>query len=227
MIDAGIRAVYFDAVGTLLFPRTSVARTYAEHACRHGATVTDDQVRHALRHALANQDELDRRGSWKTDEAREWVRWQTIVADVLPGTDPGLCFAGLWEWFAKPAAWTISPDAGEVLGQLARRGLTVGIASNFDARLLPLVAHFPELAPVRERCVISSLVGWRKPAPQFFAAVAQSADCMPAQVLYVGDDLANDLHGATAAGMRSVLLDPAAYSGTPDRIRSLRDLIVA
>ena len=30
MIDSEIRAVFFDAVGTLLFPRTPVSRTYAK-----------------------------------------------------------------------------------------------------------------------------------------------------------------------------------------------------
>jgi putative hydrolase of the HAD superfamily len=224
MIDATIRAAFFDAVGTLLFPRTPVARTYAEHACRLGADVSEDQVRQAFRSAFARQERLDLAAGWRTDEARERCRWRAIVADVLPGVDAERCFAGLWDWFADPAAWAIHPEAGEVLHELSRRGLTVGIGSNFDARLLPLVEHFPELAPVRGRCVISSLVGWRKPAREFFAALARAAGCGPSQVLYVGDDLRNDLEGATAAGLRAVLLDPNADPMVPVRIRGLRDL---
>ena len=82
----------------------------------------------------------------------------------------------------------------------------------------------PELAPARGRCVVSSLVGWRKPAPQFFAALVEAAGCQSHQVLYVGDDKRNDLDGATAAGLRAVLLDPAAENSGADRIRGLRDL---
>jgi putative hydrolase of the HAD superfamily len=225
MIDAGTRAVFFDAVGTLLHPNAPVARTYAEHACRYGADVSEEQVRHAFREAFARQEQLDLAAGWRTDETRERARWQAIVADVLRGTDAGPCFSGLWAWFAEPAAWTVHPEAGEVLDELSRRRLAVGIGSNFDARLLPLVDHFPELALVRGRCVVSSLVGWRKPAPEFFTALARAAGCELAQILYVGDDLRNDLRGAAAAGLRAVLLDPGATPAAPNRIRSLRDLI--
>jgi putative hydrolase of the HAD superfamily len=224
MIDSGVRAVFFDAVGTLLFPRTPVGRTYAEHACRHGAAVTEEHVRAAFQEALARQEQFDRAAGWRTDEARERARWRGIVGEVLPGVDAEGCFAGLWDWFRSPAAWTVHPEAADVMRDLAGRGLVVGIGSNFDARLLGLVDAFPELAPARGRCVVSSLVGWRKPAPQFFAALAAAAGCAPGEVLYVGDDLRNDVRGATAAGLRAVLFDPAAEPTGPGRIPRLRDL---
>jgi putative hydrolase of the HAD superfamily len=224
MIDAGVRAVFFDAVGTLLFPRAPVARTYAEHACRHGVTLTEDQVRAAFSAAFALQEALDQAAGWRTDEDRERARWRAIVGDVMAGLDADRCFAGLWDWFASAAAWTVHPEAGDVLRDLADRGLVLGLGSNFDARFLGLVEAFPELAPVRGRCLISSLVGWRKPAPEFFTALARSAGFERPQVLYVGDDPRNDLEGAMAAGMRAVLLDPMAESPSPDRIRRLRDL---
>jgi len=225
MIDAAVRAVFFDAVGTLLFPHAPVARTYAEHACRHGATLAEDAVRTAFRAAFARQEAIDRAAGWRTDEGRERARWRAIVGDVLTGADAGKCFSGLWDWFDSPQAWTVHPEAGDVLRALSARGLVLGMGSNFDARLLRLVEAFPELAPVRERCLISSLVGWRKPAPEFFTVLARSAGCEPGQVLYVGDDPTNDLEGATAAGLRAVLLDPDAEAASPGRIRRLRDLI--
>jgi putative hydrolase of the HAD superfamily len=224
MIDSGVRAVFFDAVGTLLFPHAPVARTYAEHACWHGVILTEDQVRTAFRAAFARQEVLDQTAGWRTDEDRERARWQAIVGDVIAGAEADRCFAGLWDWFATPAAWTVHPEAGDVFRDLAARGLVLGLGSNFDARLLGLVEALPDLAPVRGRCLISSLVGWRKPAPEFFAALARSAGCEPHQVLYVGDDSRNDLEGATAAGLRAVLLDPAGESPSPGRIRRLRDL---
>ena len=66
-----------------------------------------------------------------------------------------------------------------MLRDLAGRGLVVGIGSNFDGRLLGLVDAFPELVPARGRCVISSLVRWRKPAPEFFAALTAAAGVRP------------------------------------------------
>jgi putative hydrolase of the HAD superfamily len=224
MIEPGIRAVFFDAVGTLLFPRTPVARTYAEFARGHGATITEEQVRAAFRTAFAQQERLDHSANWRTDENRERTRWRNIVSDVLPGVDADRCFADLWEWFANPIAWAVHAEAGEVLQELDARGFHLGMGSNFDGRLLPLVDAFRELSPIHGRCLISSLVGWRKPAGEFFLAMAQSANCSPAEVLYVGDDPHNDLDGATAAGLKAILYDPADGL-SPNRICRLRDLL--
>src|SRR5207249_3990940 len=120
--------------------------------------------------------------------------------------DPEACFKELYAHFAAPAAWRCDPEAEEVLRALAGRGYALGIASNFDSRLRALVAGLPELAPVRH-LVISSEVGWRKPAPAFFEAVCREVSLTPAQVLLVGDDLDNDHAGASACGLHVLLLD--------------------
>jgi putative hydrolase of the HAD superfamily len=225
MIDAGTRAVFFDAVGTLLFPHPPVAAVYAEFANRHGAACTAEQVRGPMRAAFTRQEEFDHATGWRTDEARERARWRTVVRESLPAADPEPCFVGLWEWFASPRAWTVHSQAGEVIRSLADGGLVVGIASNFDERLRPLVTAFPELVPLADRCVISSAVGWRKPAREFFAEVARVAGCKPGQVLYVGDDRRNDYDGATAAGLRAVLFDPESRMNEAHVIRNLRDIL--
>src|SRR5262249_58881218 len=115
--------------------------------------------------------------------------------------------------------------AGAVLEELRRRGLVVGVASNFDSRLRRVAAGLPELAPV-DRFVISSEVGWRKPARQFFDAVVREAGCAPGEVLLVGDDTTNDYEGASAAGLRALLLDPTGEP-TPTSIRSLAEVTEA
>jgi putative hydrolase of the HAD superfamily len=225
MIDPDIRAVFFDAVGTLLFPHVPVCRTYAECAGRHGAAVTEEELRVPFREAFARQEKRDAHDEWRTDEDRERMRWRAIVEDVLPGVHADSCFSELWSWFSTTGAWTLNPDAAGVIRDLASRGITIGMASNFDARLAGLVQSFPELSPMRDRCVISSLVGWRKPARQFFHAMIGAAGCEPRQILYVGDDLRNDIHGATAAGLRALLFDPDGRSDGGPRIRTLRDLL--
>lgn len=225
MIPPDTRAVFFDAVGTLLFPAASVHQTYADIGRRHGVVLPEGDVRLAFREAFARQERRDFQEGWPTDEARERARWRAIVGEVLPGPDPEACFADLWAWFSTPEAWAPHPEAADVLAELAGRGLTVGVASNFDARLVGLVDALPALAPLRGRCVVSSLVGWRKPAGEFFQAVRQAAGCPADQILYVGDDLRNDVHGATAAGLRAVLFDPEGKAEDGPRIRRLRDLL--
>jgi len=225
MIDANIQAVYFDAVGTLIFPRSPVSQTYAQVAAKFGAIPSDELIRHAFREAFARQEKQDFRDGWKTDEARERMRWRTIVGDVFPETNADACFAELWEWFGQPAAWMVQAEAGEMIRELQSRNLVVGIASNFDSRLFGLVEFFPELSPLKDRCVISSSVGRRKPGKEFFTAVAKSAGVSAECILFVGDDLRNDIHGATAAGMKAILFDPEGRADGGPRIRNLSDLL--
>src|SRR5262249_15068025 len=212
MIDAGVRAVFFDAVGTLLVPDQPVSQTYVEVASRHGADADETRVRTTFRAAFARQDEIDRLAGWRTDEARERSRWQAIVREVLPGAPAPNCFDELWAWYAQPAAWRLSPETAYVIEQLTDRGSFVGIASNYDSRLTSVLGGFPELGAVRSRCVISSLVGWRKPAAEFYAELVHVSGHRPEEILHVGDDVQNDAHGANAAGLRAVLFDPEGKS---------------
>lgn len=222
----GARAVYFDAVGTLLFPAEPVANTYRAIARRHGADLDASVIRGRFLGAFVSEEESDRRAGWRTDEAREQSRWQRIVAAVLPeAADPGACFEELWHHFSQRSAWKVHPEAAPVLTELTRRGLAVGIASNFDARLLAIVRDLPELAPAESRCAVSSLVGWRKPAPAFFGELTRQAGCAPGEVLLVGDDLRNDYHGARAAGLRAVLYGAAGRSEADERIERLAELL--
>ena len=153
-------------------------------------------------------------------------RWRAIVRETLPETlNLDACFAELWEWFRSPSAWSTAPNTGPVLTELARRGFILGMASNFDARLAGIVNAIAELAPLADRCIISSLIGWRKPSLEFFREVTVSAACAPREVLFVGDDVRNDFEGARQAGMRAILVDPEGNAEVAERIADLRELL--
>ena len=55
-----------------------------------------------------------------------------------------------------------------------------------------------------ESVVISDEIGIRKPRPEIFEAVARSIECLPSEILHVGDSLKADVAGAAACGMRTV-----------------------
>jgi putative hydrolase of the HAD superfamily len=99
------------------------------------------------------------------------------------------------------------------------------MASNFDARLVAIVKGVADLAPVRDRLVVSSLAGWRKPAAEFFHDVIRLAGVAKEQILFVGDDLRNDLEGARAAGLQGLLLDPSGKANSMARIATLAELL--
>ncbi len=226
-LPPAVRAVFFDAVGTLLFPEPSAPVVYAEAALRHGLPISAGAVRERFIAAFRREEEADAANEWSTCEARERDRWRAIVAETLAGVaDPDACFQHLFRHYAQPSAWRVNPDAAELLASLQARGLVLGIGSNYDARLLSVLAGFPELAPLADRVVVSAAVGERKPGLGFFRDVRRVANCEPSEVLFVGDDVENDYAGATAAGMHAVLLDPhAKYADVPHRVTRLAELL--
>ena len=140
--------------------------------------------------------------------------------------DPEACFQALFAHFARPDAWRVHPETGPTLLSLAERGWHVGLASNFDGRLRGVAAGLSELRPVRS-LVISSEVGWRKPAAPFFDAVRRQTGSPFNQIVFVGDDPANDYDGARAAGLRAVLFDPRGEvrDATVRRVARLGELL--
>ena len=216
----GIRAVFFDAVGTLLFPAEPVSATYRRIAAKQGIEIDEETVRSRLLPAFERQERVDHAGGWRTDEAREVERWRTIVTETLEEVpDPTACFQELWQWYSAPLAWQAHPQTAEVLTVLQQHGLILGMASNFDARLHQIIGQMQVFAPVRERCVVSSLTTWRKPASEFFAEVVRLSDSALEEVLFIGDDRRNDYDGAHAAGLRAVLLERTPASGRDDTVR--------
>jgi len=199
------RAVLFDAVGTLLRAEPSVAQAYAQCGRRHGIELGEAELSARFRVALRRQEGIDAADpAGATSEARERQRWQMVVADVfaeLP--DSSALFDELWAHFAQPRHWRIDDQLGPLWAELAAAGVTLGIASNFDARLAQVCGG---LEPLRscQRLFISSQLGYRKPHRKFFTAVEQALGMNGAEIVLVGDDLANDVRGAQEAGWQAI-----------------------
>jgi len=110
---------------------------------------------------------------------------------------------------AEHAAWgparQLAPDTHLLLEALRERGLLLGLVSNaFDP---PDLLH-RDLAQlgVTERldvAVFSSEIGRRKPDPAIFEHALGAIGVEPDDALFVGDNLANDIAGASALGMRT------------------------
>jgi putative hydrolase of the HAD superfamily len=208
LVAPGARAVFFDAVGTLLFPAEPPADTYAAAARRQGVPLDPAVVLPRFLVAFRAEEAFDATTDWVTNEAREVERWRRIVAASLPELpDPARGFAELFSHYARPAAWTVHPEAEAVFRDLACRGIRVGIGSNLDARLFEVVAGLDVLKPTAGRVVVSAAVGHRKPSPRFFSELVRTAGCEPGEVVFVGDDVRNDYLGAAAAGLTAVLFD--------------------
>lgn len=223
-----IRAVVFDAVGTLMSPDPPVASAYAATARRFGSRLDQTEIERGFGRAFARQEQVDlARGDGRTSEARERERWRAIVAECVPdATDAEGLFLSLWNHFASPAHWRVFPDAARAWAELARRGVPRVVASNFDGRLHGLLAGLPPLAGAAGT-FISSEVGYRKPACEFFGAIGKALGLPAESLLMVGDDERNDVASARACGWQAVHVDRRGRIAGGGAVRDLGELLDA
>lgn len=229
---SAVRWIAFDAVGTLIVPDPPVAVAYCRVGRRYGSRRTEGEIAARFQRVYGDA-ERDRRIAagdasaerFTSSEAAERRFWQRIVGAVLDDVqDPAGCFRELFEHFGRPTAWRCFDDVGPALRELERRGYDLAAASNFDRRLGAICDGLAELRPLKLR-VISSLVGWRKPSPEFYQALVSAAKCRPHELLMVGDDLHNDVLAARAAGLQALRLVRGGHPRVPGIVSKLQDLL--
>lgn len=220
-LQAPLRWIAFDAVGTLIFPEPSVAEVYSAIGRSYGSGLQVDQVRSRFRKAFAAH-ERDHR----TSEEHEFLFWKAVVRDVLGTvTDEGACFTELYEHFGRSSSWRVDQSTRQVIAQLQADGFEVAIASNFDARLHAVLDGDPLLKQIRTR-LISSEVGWRKPSQEFYRELINRCGVPANEILMVGDDYENDYLGAIASGLSAVLLSEKDVEHDISRITHLTQLLL-
>jgi len=195
-----VRAVFFDVGGTLIHPWPSVGDIYAGVARRHGLTASPQQMETAFRKSWAA---LKRPGL--TVSRKDW--WRELVYRVL-GQEHEACFEELFERFARAEAWRIYPDVEETLRDARARGWHVGVITNWDERLRPLLGEIG-LASRFDSLTVSCEIGVEKPGEAIFLAALQTAGVSASEAGHVGDSYLEDVRGAEAAGMRAVLVNRA------------------
>jgi putative hydrolase of the HAD superfamily len=212
-----ISAVTFDVGGTLIKPHPSVGHIYAAAAARQGVAIEPAVLNYRFAKA------------WKEfrnfNHAR--IEWAALVdqtfAGLLPEKPSETFFPELYDEFAEPAAWHIFEDVKPALDALAARGLNLGIISNWDERLRPLLDKM-DLAKYFEFIVISSEVGFTKPSPVIFELAARKLGLPPEKILHVGDSRKHDVEGATGAGFQARLLEREIGPRAEGEIGSLSEL---
>src|SRR5262249_20369773 len=124
MLGEHIRAVFFDAVGTLIVPDPPVAEAYIAAGRRYDVDVTPEEFARRFARALQREEEAFARGNWATGERAEAARWWAIVQSVFQQSGPTAraIFQELYAHFAKPSSWRDRPEAAEVLKSLSDRG---------------------------------------------------------------------------------------------------------
>jgi len=206
-----IRAVLFDAAGTLLAPREPVGESYARLARDYGVALSAWRVGDAFRRIFAQAEPMvfpEARPEEIPSLERDW--WKRIVRSTFLAADSTTRFSDfdafferLWARFAAPDSWLLRPGSLELLGRLRTRGLRTGVVSNFDRRL-PAILEGLGIAAQLDAIVLPSDAGAAKPDRRIFALALERIGVAASEALFVGDDAKDDLEGAHAAGLRAV-----------------------
>ncbi len=215
-----IRAILFDAAGTLFYLTKTVGDHYA-HVGREVGLELDAQQLESAFHAAWQQ--MPRRpaidGPRKNDD-KGW--WRELVGHVFDQVAPSVnefdrdnFFEVAYEHFAEPGVWELYPEVLGMLEELAPR-FRLAVISNFDGRLRLILQHLG-ISKFFSQIFISSELGAEKPDPQIYRRALKIMHLNADEVLHVGDDPERDWKAATAAGLTVFRLDR--------RRNSLRDLL--
>jgi len=199
-----IKAILFDAAGTLFFLTKTVGDHYAYVGREVGLNLDAQELDRAFHTAWKQMPQRPAIHGPRENDDKAW--WRELVARVFDQVAPSLSgfdrdnfFEVAYEHFAEAGVWGLYPEVREVLEELAPR-FHLAVISNFDGRLRLILQHLG-ISKFFANVFISSEIGADKPDPEIYRRALKFMHLKPSEVLHVGDDPERDWKAARAAGL--------------------------
>jgi putative hydrolase of the HAD superfamily len=227
-----IRCVLFDIYGTLFISGSgdiSVARQNSPELKKIGRLLHEYGIRKRPRNVLDEfysaiesfHDELRKRGTEYPEVNVERLWMQVVRIDDIEQVRQ---FATEFEMIVNPVF--PMPNLETMLTALRRRSKLMGIISNAQFYTPCLFRRFlnadtQELGFDRDLVFYSYRFEVAKPSPRLFEAAAErlkEKGVQPSSVLYVGNDMLNDIYPAGQVGFKTAL-----FAGDGRSLRLRRD----
>ena len=216
-----IRAVMFDAYGTLLDVHAAMARHASGLGSRWPEISADwrrKQLEYSWIRSLAGP--AHHRDFWRlTQDALAWTAAQYGITDQDILTGILMAYRRLDPY----------PEAASVLSDLRHRGLATAILSNGEPAMLDEAITSAGLAPLLDHVLSVETAGVFKPDPRVYAMAATRLDLAADRIAFVSSN-PWDGFGAAAFGFRVFWVNRAAQPNEYDlatsaiEIRSLAAL---
>jgi putative hydrolase of the HAD superfamily len=203
------RAVFLDALGTLV----ELEPPWVWLRERVPDSVSDERLVAALRAEMAYYREHAHEGRDEDSLADLRQRCADLVSREL-GAEVTV------EELVAAIRFAPYPDVIPALSGLRDRGLRLVAVSNWDCSLTRVLERCG-LGGMLDGVITSAEAGARKPDPAIVTAALELAGCAPDEALHVGDTAEEDVEGADAAGIRSLLIDRDGGQGD---ISSLKEI---
>jgi putative hydrolase of the HAD superfamily len=215
-----IRAILFDAAGTLFYLTKTVGDHYAYVGREVGLNLDAHELESAFHAAWKQMPRRQAIDGPRENDDKGW--WRELVGHVFDQVAPSVneldrdnFFEVAYEHFAEPGVWELYPEVLGVLEELAPR-FRLAVISNFDGRLRLILQHLG-ISKFFSQVFISSELGADKPDPEIFRRALNLINLNANEVVHVGDDPERDWKAAAAADLLVFRLDRPR--------NSLRDLL--
>jgi putative hydrolase of the HAD superfamily len=202
-----VQAVIFDWFGTLAQwphgPTSSYTSVFSDHGHRVDSAIFDRYH--------ARWDGIDHREhSTSRDTYLAWSRQRLLALATECGVADGerdVLVDALVEVDGR-TSMVVFPEVPSVLAELRRRGLAIGVCSNWGWDL-EAALRATGVDALIDVAVTSARVGCRKPHAAMYDSILSALGVAPPEAIFVSDSWEPDVLGPIGAGMRSVHVDRA------------------
>ena len=219
------RAVFFDVDFTLIYPGPMFQGAgYRDFCTEYGIDVDPAMFEQAVASASSV---LDAQGG--IYDPAVFITYTRRIIEGMGGSGPAVDAASrdIYDAWAACHHFSMYDDVPDVLRELHRSGMKIGLISNTQRCLSSFERHF-ELEGLFSVALSSYEHGYMKPHPSIFEAALRRTGARPEEAVMVGDSYAHDIEGARRIGMRAVLVSRAGHAepvpGDIPVISSLREL---
>ena len=206
-----IEAILFDMNGTL---RMREPHEPTQRAATHrmlellGKDGASDAYWEELTHRFKAYGHWAQEHLLQLSEKEIWTGW--ILPDVSPGQIEAVAAELTLAWSERKGRMIPKPGAEEMLVELKQRGYRLGVISNSMSSLdIPRSLDDYGWKEYFEVVILSSVVKYRKPAPEPFLEAVRALKVAPGQCAYLGNRISKDLVGCKRAGFAlGIILEP-------------------
>ena len=204
-----IKAIFFDAAGTLFYLTKTVGDHYALIGREVGLNLDAQKLERAFHVAWQQMPRRPPIDGPRENDDKGW--WRELVDHVFDQVAPSVSeidrdnfFEVAYEHFAEPV-WELYPEVHGVLEELAPH-FRLAVISNFDGRLRFILQNLG-ISKYFAHVFISSELGADKPNPFIFRRALEVTGFAVDEVLHAGDDPERDWAAASGAGLAVFRLD--------------------
>jgi 2-haloalkanoic acid dehalogenase type II len=223
-----IKAVFFDVGNTLVkYDYGLPEEVFQRVIFSLGISRSLDDMKKAFRKAEKEAEDTNLPSSSGKIKCEDfWYQWDSLVLKHLrveENEELPKIIHSKWMDFVD---CTLYPEVREVLLELKRRGLKVGLISNGYEEEIDLVLEKASL----ERATFDIVVGVDtirkvKPNPDIFKYAVSKLDVKPEETIFVGDNVEADYKGAENAGIHALLINRAEkHQSSLRTIRNLKEI---